>query len=60
MPFESLLLLAKRGSSAAMEELITMYRPLLLKESVVEGIFDEDLYQEFCIVLIRCVMHFDV
>lgn len=60
MPFESLLLLAKRGSSDAMEELITMYRPLLLKESVVEGIFDEDLYQEFCIVLIRCVMHFDV
>ena len=60
MSFESRILLAKKGDPIAMEELLNMYRPLLLKESIVDGFFDEDLYQELCIVLMRCVMRFDI
>lgn len=60
MSFENRILLAKKGDSIAMEELLNMYRPLLLKESIVDGFFDEDLYQELCIVLMRCVMRFDI
>ena len=44
--------------SQAMETLLSMYRPLLMKEAVVNGIFDEDLYQELCIVFLRCVRNF--
>ena len=58
MDFKSLLLSAKFGDTAAFENLFLMYRPLLLKESVVEGKFDEDLFQELCIVFVRCVHRF--
>ena len=46
MNFKSLLLQAKSGNSYAVTELLLMYRPLLLKESIVNGNLDEDLYQE--------------
>ena len=60
MSFVNRILLAKKGDPIAMEELLNMYRPLLMKESIVDGFYDEDLYQELCIVLMRCVMRFDI
>ena len=54
MDFKELL------DAKAMETLLLMYRPLLLTESIVEGRFDEDLYQELCIVFLRCVRNFRV
>lgn len=60
MDFKELLLSAKTGDAEAFENLFQMYRPLLLKESVVEGRFDEDLYQELCITFVRCVNSFHV
>lgn len=38
---------------------ITDAIPLLLKESIIDGILDEDLYQELCIVFMRCIDRFD-
>lgn len=58
MDFRALLLSAKEGDKEAFENLFLMYRPLLLKESVVEGKYDEDLFQEFCIVFFRCIHSF--
>ena len=58
MRFKDLLLQAKTGDEKAVTEFLMMYRPLLLKESIVEGVFDEDLYQELCIVFLRCVRKF--
>ena len=55
MRFKELLLQAKAGDEKAFGELLIMYRPLLLKESIVDGIFDEDLYQELCITLMRAI-----
>ena len=43
MNFKDLLLRAKSGDNEALTELLLMYRPLLLKESIVDGVFDEDL-----------------
>ena len=60
MSFELLLLQAKTGNEDAQERLLLMYRPLLLKESLVNGLFDEDLYQEFCLVFVRCVHNFRI
>ena len=44
MTFMELLLSAKLGSTSAFEELFARYKNLLRKYSVVNGIFDEDLY----------------
>ena len=51
MNFYELLILAKSGDDLANEKILAMYQPLLTKESVIDGVWDEDLYQELCIQL---------
>lgn len=58
MNFKQLLEQAKGDDSAAITELLLMYRPLLLKEAILEGSLDEDLYQELCMVFLRCIEKF--
>lgn len=60
MDFKELLIRAKRGEKYAQEELLKMYQPLLMREAIVEGVFDEDLYQELCYRFIRCVEVFKI
>lgn len=60
MNFKELLLRAQAGDLQAQEEILLLYQPLLLKESVVNGIFDEDLYQELCITLLTCIKRFQI
>ena len=45
MNFKQLMERAKAGDSAAVTELLMMYRPLLLKEAILDSNLDEDLYQ---------------
>ncbi len=59
MTFIELFQKAKEQDQRAIEELLIMYQPLLLKESIVEGVLDEDLYQELCIVFLNCVRVFN-
>lgn len=58
MTFKELLVRAKAGEQSAVENLLIMYQPLLLKESIVDGVLDEDLYQELCIVFLQCIRKF--
>jgi hypothetical protein len=58
--FQELIIRAKRGENSAIEELLEMCRPLLTKESIVEGVFDEDLYQELCYRFIQCIDKFEI
>ena len=44
MDFKELLTNAQNGQQEAIEALFEMYRPLLLKNSYVDGVFDEDLF----------------
>lgn len=60
MNFKQLMERAKDGDPAAVTELLQMYRPLLLKESIVDGVLDEDLYQELCLTLLRCIEKFRI
>ena len=60
MTFMELLLSAKLGSTSAFEELFVRYKNLLRKYSVVNGIFDEDLYQEQCVLFAHCIEIFDI
>ena len=58
MNFKELLLRAKAGDLQAEEAILERYRPLLLRLALVNTLFDEDLYQELCITLIRCIRTF--
>jgi len=58
MTFKELLIQARAGDQSAVENLLIMYQPLLLKESIVDGVLDEDLYQELCITFLQCVRKF--
>ncbi len=60
MSFKELITNAQSGDSAAIEQLLKMYHPLLIKESIVEGVFDEDLYQELCFRFLYCIKKFHV
>ena len=55
MNFMDILLNAKQNDEQAIKELLEMYRPLLIKGAILDGHFDEDLYQEQCITLLRCI-----
>lgn len=58
MKFEELLICAKLGDDNARQELLEMYRPMLVKASIINGSFDEDLYQELCVVLVKSIAKF--
>ena len=58
MRFDELLFRAKAGDMEAKTEIFVKYRPLLIKYSMVNRRFDEDLYQDFCEILIQCIYTF--
>lgn len=60
MNFRELFIRAKSGDPAAVTELLMMYRPLLMKESILNNRLDEDLYQELCLVFLRCIERFRI
>ncbi len=60
MNFLELLICAKAGDNEATEYILTMYQPLLVKESILEGALDEDLYQELCLQMFLCIQKFRV
>ena len=55
---KELVVRAKRGDHNAQEELLRMYKPLLMKEAVIDGVYDEDLYQQLCYRFIICIERF--
>ena len=60
MNFKELIIRAQRGENEAKETLLEMYQPLLSKEAIVDGVFDEDLYQELCFKFICCIEKFEI
>ena len=60
MNFKEVLLQAKSGEQRAALTVLELYKPLLVKESIVDGVYDEDLYQELCMTLLHCIRVFKV
>ncbi|MDO4275209.1 MAG: helix-turn-helix domain-containing protein [Eubacteriales bacterium] len=60
MSFEEVLFRAKQGDAEAIDEILEMYRPLLIKNALVNGRFDEDLYQELVIEALKCIRYYRV
>lgn len=58
MSFDELLFRAKAGDMDAKAEIFAMYRTLLIKYSLVNRRFDEDLYQELAVELMKCIRYF--
>lgn len=58
MDFEELLFLAKMSDENAIGKILEMYHTLLIKSALVNGIFDEDLYQELIIEVLKCIKYF--
>ena len=58
MYFKELLFQAKTGCESAIEQILEIYQPLLIKNSLVDGIFDEELYQELVVEVLKCIRHF--
>lgn len=56
--FDVVLSQAKMGDKEAIEEIYQMFRPLLVKNALDFGVFDEDLYQELCQTLLICINKF--
>lgn len=60
MNFERLLLKAKEGNADAVLKILEIYKPLLIKTAIVNGRFDEDLYQELVSTLLQCIQRFQI
>lgn len=60
MSFRDILLRAKLGDETAKVMLLERYKPMLIKGSIINGRFDEDLYQEQCMVLMKCIKLFNI
>jgi len=60
MNFKELLLSAKVGKELSIVTILDMYKPLLIKNSIINGRFDEDLYQELCVTLLSCIHSFQL
>lgn len=58
MNFKELLSRAKDDDLQAKEVLLERYKSLLLKEAIIDNVFDEDLYQELCVTLLDCIRKF--
>lgn len=58
MDFEANLIKAKERDKKAMLRIVEKYRPLLIKYSMLNGIFDEDLYQENVYTMLLCIKAF--
>ena len=54
MNFEELLFRAKAGDMEAKAEVFAMYRPLLIRNALVNGRFD----QELAVELMKCIRYF--
>ena len=60
MNFKELLLRAQADDQQAKENLLALYQPWLMKGAAINGVFDEDVYQELCITLLTCIKRFKV
>ena len=55
MEFEEILFRAKQGDKKAVERILEMFRPMLIRNALIKGIFDKDLYQELVIETLKCI-----
>ena len=58
--FERTLDAAQKGDAEAMMNLLTMFRPLLVQYSMINGRFNEDLMQSLVVKFMKAVRCFKI
>ena len=58
--FEQTLCQAKSGDREAINAMVQLYRPLLIGSATINGLFDEEFYQECICTLIECLNIFEI
>ena len=58
--FRNLVINAKMGDDNAIAEIFELYKALIYKESVVNGVFDPDLNQLLYKTLYQCILRFKI
>lgn len=58
MEFEEILFRAKQGEKAAIEQILEIFQPMLIRNALIGKVFDEDLYQELIVETIKCILYF--
>jgi len=58
--FGYMIVKAKMGDDDAISEIIELYKALIYKESVVNGVFDPDLNQLLYKTLYQCILRFKI
>lgn len=58
MEFSEILFRAKQGEPSALEQILDIYRPMLIRNSLVNGWFDEELYQELIVETLKRIQYF--
>lgn len=58
--FNQELLKAKIGDDEAISKIMELYKALIYKESVVNGVFDPDLSQLLYKTLFQCIVRFKI
>jgi len=58
--FKKLLISAKMGNDEAISEVFELYKALIYKESIINGIFDPDLNQLLYKTLYQCILRFKI
>lgn len=56
--FRSVLQAAIDGNRDAMEQVLIQYEPLIRKHSFIDGKFDEDLYQQLMLHIVKNIGKF--
>lgn len=56
--FVELFFLAKNGDTYAIDMILEKFKPCLIKNSIINGKFDEDCFQELNVKLIKCIYNF--
>lgn len=60
MTLRQLFLEAKAGDPDSLEKLYIQFRPILYKTAKVDGKYDEDRFQDFCVIFLQCVRTFKI
>lgn len=56
--FRELFHLAQKGDKNAISTFLEIFRPMIYKNSFVDGCFDQDCFQELSIRLLHCIKVF--
>ncbi len=49
---------AQQGDKESVEKIVEMFKPLIIRNSYLNGTYNEDCFQELCIKLINCIHSF--